>query len=85
MPQRKAFLGMQGKASQRYSSGFGFANSTFAKLKVQKGDVIQSVNGIPTIKMDDYVAAAVQSVPTIKLKWFFCAVKNRLRPKPRRL
>jgi hypothetical protein len=63
--------GMQGKASQRYSSGFGFANSTFAKLKVQKGDVIQSVNGIPTIKMDDYVAAAGPIRANDKIKVVF--------------
>lgn len=72
MPQRKAFLGMQGKASEKgILVDSVFANSTFAKLRVQKGDIIQSVNGIPTIKMDDYVAAAGPIRANDKIKVIF--------------
>lgn len=59
MPERKAFLGLQGKANDKgILVDSVFANSTFAQLRLKKGDVLVAVNGLPTPNMDDYVAAA---------------------------
>ena len=60
-PQRKAFMGIQGKAVEK---GIGvdsvFVNSTAQKLKLKKGDIIQSVNGIATPTMDIYGSTVSQ-------------------------
>ncbi|HMI06116.1 MAG TPA: alpha/beta fold hydrolase [Flavobacterium sp.] len=58
MQPRKAFLGIQGKAV-----GGGIAidtvmpNSTMAKLRLKKGDIIRSVNGKETPNLELYGAA----------------------------
>jgi len=58
---RKAFIGIIGKAS---SSGIRIdsviPNSTFANLKLKKGDIIQSINDKPTPTMELYAAVAGQ-------------------------
>lgn len=61
MPLRKAFIGIQGKAAEggiRIDSVL--PNSTMAKLKLKKGDVIQSVNEKATPTLELYGAAAGQ-------------------------
>jgi pimeloyl-ACP methyl ester carboxylesterase len=68
-PQRKAFMGIQGKPN-----GKGIVidtvvpNSTFSKLKLRKGDVLQSVNGIATPSMETYAATANQIRANDKIK-----------------
>ncbi|MFT3794478.1 alpha/beta fold hydrolase [Flavobacterium sp.] len=61
MPLRKAFIGIQGKAADGgIKIDTVFANSTMAKLKLKKGDLIQSVNGKPTPTLELYGATAGQ-------------------------
>ena len=58
LPQRKAFLGIQGKVHDKgILVDSVFVNSTFSKLKLKKGDVIVSINGGKTT-MDNYSAVA---------------------------
>lgn len=60
-PQRKAFIGIIGKASENgILIDSIIPNSTFAKLKLKKGDVIQSINEKPTSTMELYAAVASQ-------------------------
>lgn len=60
-PQRKAFMGIQGKAK---ADGMVidsiFSNSTFAALALKKGDVIQSINGKIISSTEAYNAVATQ-------------------------
>lgn len=61
LPQRKAFLGIQSKAVEGgIAIDTVLPNSTMAKLKLKKGDVIQSVNGKNTPTLDLYFAEANQ-------------------------
>lgn len=61
MPSRKAFIGIQGKAVEKgIAIDSVLANSTMAKLKLQKGDVILAINEKPTPTMEAYGAAAGQ-------------------------
>lgn len=61
MPQRKAFMGMQGTAVE-----YGIRidsispNSTMARLKLKKGDIIQSVNDMPAATLESYNAIATK-------------------------
>ncbi len=60
-PQRKAFIGIMGKTSEKgMAIDSVIPNSTFAKLKLQKGDVIQSINGKPTPTLELYATVASQ-------------------------
>lgn len=55
MPLRKAFLGMQGKpVANGIAIDTVVPNSTMAKLKLKKGDILQSVNNQPTLTMEAY-------------------------------
>jgi pimeloyl-ACP methyl ester carboxylesterase len=59
MPLRKAFIGIRGKAVENgIAIDSVFPNSTMAKLKLKKGDVILSINEKPTPTMETYGAAA---------------------------
>ena len=58
-PSRKAIMGMQGKPSAKgIVIDSILPNSSFAALGLSKGDVLQSVNGKPTLTMEAYGAAA---------------------------
>lgn len=58
-PKRRAFMGMEGKPNNNgIQIDSVYANSTFAKLQLQKGDIVISVNGIQTKTQDNYIAAA---------------------------
>ncbi len=60
-PQRKAFIGLIGKPSENgILIDSVIPNSTFAKLKLKKGDLIQSINEKPTPTMELYTAVASQ-------------------------
>lgn len=60
-PQRKAFIGLLGKASDKgIVIDSVIPNSTFAKLKLKKGDVVQTVNGKAPLTLEMYGALASQ-------------------------
>ncbi len=59
MPQRKAFMGMQGKeTADGILIDTVLANSTFAAANLKKGDKLVLLNGQSTLKMADYNALA---------------------------
>lgn len=59
LPQRKAFMGMQGKETpDGIVIDTVFANSTFAVANLKKGDKLVLLNGQITLKMADYNALA---------------------------
>jgi uncharacterized protein len=61
MPQRKALMGMLGKTSEKgIAIDSVMPNSTMAKLKLLKGDVILSLNGKETPTLELYGAMASQ-------------------------
>lgn len=61
MPQRKAFIGVLGKASEKgIIIDSVIANSTMAKLKLKKGDVVETINGTATKTLESYGAAINQ-------------------------
>ncbi|TGD58581.1 alpha/beta fold hydrolase [Flavobacterium humi] len=58
-PERKAFIGFLGKPTEKgISIDSVLPNSTASKLKLKKGDVIQSINGNATSTLELYAAAA---------------------------
>lgn len=59
VPQRKAFMGMQGKeVADGIMIDTIFANSTFAVANVKKGDKLVLFNGKSTLKIPEYNALA---------------------------
>ncbi len=59
VPQRRAFMGMQGKETpDGIVIDSVFANSTFAAANVKKGDKLVLFNGQSTLKLADYNALA---------------------------
>ena len=58
-PERKAFIGLLGKPTEKgISIDSVLPNSTASKLKLKKGDIIQSLNGNATSTLELYAAAA---------------------------
>ncbi|CAM3316600.1 PDZ domain-containing protein [Flavobacterium longum] len=58
LPQRKALIGVLVKnADNGVRIDSVIPNSSMATLKLQKGDVIQSVNGTPTLSLDAFSPA----------------------------
>lgn len=58
LPQRKALIGVLVKnAESGVRIDSVIPNSSMAALKLQKGDVIQSVNGTPTLSLDAFSPA----------------------------
>lgn len=58
-PQRKAFIGLLGKPSEKgIVIDSVMPNSTVWKLKLKKGDIIQAINGSATPTLELYAAAA---------------------------
>lgn len=61
MPQRKAFIGVLGKASEKgIAVDSVLAHSTMAKLKLKKGDIVQAINGNATKTLESYAAVVNQ-------------------------
>jgi pimeloyl-ACP methyl ester carboxylesterase len=72
MPQRKAFMGIVTKTAEK---GIGIdsviPNSTAAKLKLQKGDIIQNINGkaTPTVELYGAVASQIRTNDKVTIQY----------------